>query len=317
MPFCLPKCLGGGRRPSKDGIKVQQPLPKGTQQPLTDFFEESELELLGELTGRVRVVIDSSLPPTLHGTSRVTDGVPLAIVNPKAPDRRYVILHELMHHQLDELGCPSLCCTLHGKTPADSWLKHTQFQNLVRGLLVQLWELIQHSRFNLMLFRVFRCGPESAREGEYRGYMSKGYLPAYGMCRRDGHPSLRRVAVTAHVATVVLEGSQQLQQDFRRFVGMTYPNGDELFKMGEALVACISKKDVEFLRLSKAALDQEMHSMLSDLKKVIETLGSGMRIKVGPVQPLKEKFNGRCSTVSHVDFCDMTADPIVTVTAGG
>lgn len=279
---------------------------------LQEFFQESELAILGPLANRVKVVIDASLPATLHGTSRVTDGVPLAIVNPKAPDRRYVILHELMHHQLDELGCPSLCCTLQGKAPQDSWLRHTQFQALVRGLLVQLWELIQHSRFNLMLARVFKCGPESAREGEYRSYMNKGYLPAYGMCRRDGHPSLRRLAVAAHVATVELEGSNELQRDFRRFVNMTYPSGPELYAMGEKLVGCINKKDVELLRLTKAQLDAEMQNMLDDLKKVIENLNSGMRIKVGPVQPLKEKFNGRCSTVSHVDFCDMAADPIVT-----
>ena len=53
------------------------------------------------------------------------------------------MLHELMHHQLDELGCPSLCCTLQGKEPRDSWIRHTPFQSFVRGLLVQLWELIQ------------------------------------------------------------------------------------------------------------------------------------------------------------------------------
>ena len=99
------------------------------QQPLTDFFSETELRVLGELANRVRVVMDRSLPSTLHGTSRVSNGVPLAIINPGAPDKRYVILHELMHHQLDELGCPSLCCTLQAKEiPLDSWLRRTQFQ---------------------------------------------------------------------------------------------------------------------------------------------------------------------------------------------
>ena len=99
------------------------------QQPLTDFFNETELRVLGELANRVRVVMDRSLPSTLHGTSRVSNGVPLAIINPGAPDKRYVILHELMHHQLDELGCPSLCCTLQAKEiPLDSWLRRTQFQ---------------------------------------------------------------------------------------------------------------------------------------------------------------------------------------------
>ena len=102
-------------------------------------------------------------------------------VRPRATGRarRYVILHELMHHQLDELGCPSLCCTLQvppapvcfciavsfsaspcrlatavgdrassplslqAKEPPDSWLAKTKFPMFVRGLLVQLWELIQ------------------------------------------------------------------------------------------------------------------------------------------------------------------------------
>ena len=30
--------------------------------------------------------------------------MPLALINPRAADHRYVILHELMHHVLDELG---------------------------------------------------------------------------------------------------------------------------------------------------------------------------------------------------------------------
>ena len=36
------------------------------------------------------------------------------------------------------------------------------------------------------------------------------------------------------------------------------------------------------------------------LQDVLTALGTGMTVKVGPVKPLKELFNGRCSTVSEV-----------------
>ena len=147
----------------------------------------------------------------------------------RAPDRRYVILHETMHHQLDELGCPSLCCSLAGKEPAGSWLLHTAFPKFVRGLLVQLWELIQHSRFNPMLLRVFDCGPQSARNVEYESYISNKRIPLYGMCGPDGHPSLHRVLVAAHIATVSLEGSADVRDKFISFVR-------ERFQIGEAMV---------------------------------------------------------------------------------
>ena len=126
-----PKAAGEPKpKPKADGGAADEPVfGNPPQQPLTDFFRPDELAVLGELATRVRVVMDRSLPSTLHGTSRVTNGVPLAIINPRAPDKRYVILHELMHHQLDELGCPSLCCTLQAKEiPAESWLRRTQFQ---------------------------------------------------------------------------------------------------------------------------------------------------------------------------------------------
>lgn len=178
----------------------------------------------------MRVMIDSTLPETLHGTSRVTLGVPLAVVNPRAPDRRYVILHELMHHQLDEFGCPSLCCTVKGVEPPASWLRETKFQNFVRGLLVQLWELIQHSRFNPMLKRVMKCGPESARDGEYGRYIKQSALPMYGMCGQNGHMSVRKVAVSAHVATCMLEASPAVQKDFKAFVRSRFSQGPEMVR---------------------------------------------------------------------------------------
>lgn len=187
----------------------------------------------------------------------------------------------------------------------------------MRGLLVQLWELIQHSRFNAMLLRVFKCGPESARENEYRGYMSSKSLPTYAMCRSDGHTSLKRVAVAAHVATVMLEGSIELRRDFIEFVRTRYPAGDDMVKLGEALVACVRPRDMELLKMTRAQLDELMIDMLADLKNLLDKLDTGMTVKVGTVQPLKVKFNHRCITVAHVDFCEPTSTPVVSVTAGG
>ncbi len=77
---CLPWRTGRIDQSEPTGNAVDRSNEK-RQQPLTDFFHESELSVFGSLASRVRVIIDDSLPSTLHGTSRVTDGVPLAIVN--------------------------------------------------------------------------------------------------------------------------------------------------------------------------------------------------------------------------------------------
>jgi len=160
------------------------------RRPLSEFFSPEELSRFGPLASKVFIVFDETLPPSLHGKSVVEGGVPLALINPRAADHRYVILHELMHHVLDELGkrlnshaqyrkmhvdddmlhlvvlnasqlpgCPSLWVTVRGDLPAHSWLGPSSFSIFARGPLVQLWELIQHSRFNLMLLRVFQARP--------------------------------------------------------------------------------------------------------------------------------------------------------------
>ena len=132
---CIPWTLKKQREQVKDS--EEKDGDEANWQPLSDYLSASEMQILGQLASRVRVMLDPSMPATLHGTSRVQKGVPLAIVNPNAPDKRYVILHELMHHQLDELGCPSLCCTLQGREPpADSWLRRTQFQVITLTLFV-------------------------------------------------------------------------------------------------------------------------------------------------------------------------------------
>ena len=106
------------------------------RRPLSDFFSVDELSQFGQLADKVFVVFDKSMPPSLHGMSEVEDGVPIAKVNPRAADHRYVILHELMHHKLDEMGCPSLWVTVRGSTPEESWLSPTCFPVFARGPLV-------------------------------------------------------------------------------------------------------------------------------------------------------------------------------------
>ena len=175
-----------------------------------------------------------------------------------------------MHHQLDELGCPSLCCTLNGKHPADSWLAHTSFPNFVRGLLVQLWELIQvclhhffstpvvradsgvrlpfqHSRFNQMLDRIFHCGPQSARDAEFRSYISRRVVPMFGLCGEDGHASLIKIAVAAHVAAIILEGSHEVYKEFVAFVRKRYDQGDSMVWHTASPVTSNASNDSRFL----------------------------------------------------------------------
>ena len=64
-------------------------------------------------------------------------------------------------------------------------------------------------------------------------------------------------------------------------------------QLGEALVACIHPRDLELLSMSRAQLDDLMASMLSDLKNVLDTLATGMLVKVGGVQPLPVMTNAR------------------------
>jgi hypothetical protein len=42
-----------------------------------------------------------------------------------------------------------------------------------------------------------------------------------------------------------------------------------------------------------------------------------MRVRMGPVKPLREKFNDRCTTVANVDFLAAQGGAVVSVAAGG
>jgi hypothetical protein len=62
-------------------------------------------------------------------------------------------------------------------------------------------------------------------------------------------------------------------------------------RLGETLVQCVGSKDVELLKMSRAQLDELMTSMLTDLKKMLDTLQTGLTVRVGGVKPLLVKFN--------------------------
>ena len=62
-------------------------------------------------------------------------------------------------------------------------------------------------------------------------------------------------------------------------------------RLGETLVQCVGSKDMELLKMSRAQLDELMTSMLTDLKKMLDTLQTGLTVRVGGVKPLLVKFN--------------------------
>mmetsp|Transcript_40053 Transcript_40053/g.62518 ORF Transcript_40053/g.62518 Transcript_40053/m.62518 type:complete len:244 (+) Transcript_40053:44-775(+) len=239
--FCCLRCPWG---PSAQGYSRHrrdsddENFEPPRRQPLNDFFEDSELECLGELKDQVQVIIDDSLPSSLHGTSRVEEEVPLAIINPQVPDMRYVIMHEVMHHRLDRLGCPSLSCSIRGSVPSNSWMSRTKFELFVRGPVLVLWELIQHSRFNQMISRVFRCEPKSARESEYNRYLSAGFLPTFGMTRGPNHDgTLWAVTAATHLAVALLEGSEDVIQRMIGFITQSHSSGADIVGIGREFLS--------------------------------------------------------------------------------
>jgi len=312
VAVCLPRCwcscfepyqkLSQRRRDSDESIELDDEFEHEPprRRPLNEFFRADELSRFGPLARQVLVVFDKSLPPSLHGKSVVEEGVPLAYVNPRAADHRYVILHELMHHQLDELGCPSLWVTVRGTIPEASWLTRHSFAVFARGALVQLWELIQHSRFNLMLLRVFNCSPESAREAEYRRYIERGYFQSFGLSGAREH---RTIEGAVHVATVLMEGSASLQKEVLEFVHRNYANAEQVVWIGKTISEAIGEVDIELLQMSSRELGSMFRSMLSDLKEVLTCLGVGMGIWVGELHPLPQKFKDRCWTSVEVALC--------------
>jgi hypothetical protein len=209
-----------------------------------------------------------------------------------------------MHHQLDELGCPSLWVTVRGSIPQGSWLGHNAlcFGNFARGALVQLWELIQHSRFNRMLHRVFNCSPESARAAEYQAYIRRGYFQSFGLSRSGSHEHLT-IEAAVHVATVLMEGSAETQKEVLKFVQATFTNADQVLYIGQTISQAIREDDQELLQLDSRHLAHMFSSMLADLQQVLSCLRTGMSVWVGEIRPLPHKFKDRCWTSAEVAMC--------------
>ena len=313
---CLSTCYEQQRRrrssdESDDAVVEEMTLmshmdvtdkPPSGRRPLCDFFCADELARFGALAEQVFVVFDESLPATLHGKSVVENGVPLALVNPRAADPRYVILHECMHHVLDELGCPSLWVTVRpsfSSVPKPSWLGPVLFPVFARGALVQLWELIQHSRFNRMLKRVFNCSPHSARDAEYSRYIQRGCFQTFGLSS-SGDPVHQAIEGAVHVATVLMEGSVVVQKAVLEFVHETYANGAEVVRMGQHIFEAIREEDHELRELQASELAGMFRGMLQDLKMVLSILAPEMGVWIGDIQPLQQKFKERCWTSVEV-----------------
>ena len=84
-PIHPPSCC---MPPGGPGDTSRAPRQRRVRVPFTADVLRRGCQVLGDLSTRVRVVLDNTLPSTLHGTSSVEDGVPLAIINTQAPDKR-------------------------------------------------------------------------------------------------------------------------------------------------------------------------------------------------------------------------------------
>ena len=83
-----------------------------------------------------------------------------------------------------------------------------------------------------MLLRVFSCSPESARDREYRSYIARGRLPMFLLGPNPGQ-ALQIIAVAAHVATIMKEGSQDVVNEFLAFVEQSFPDSGSVMVRGQ------------------------------------------------------------------------------------
>lgn len=303
---CLPRCCTSccdprGRHRRLSDAEDDEDLSFRIR-PLSDFFSSEELANFGNLANQVKVQFDKNLPPSLHGTSRWENGVPLAIINPQAPDPRYVILHELMHHQLDDMGCPALVCQLSHPVPLSSWMSLIRFEAFAQGLLCVLWELVQHSRFNRMLLRVYNCSPASARDKEYQRYLDRGTFPTIGLAGPSGDPRLWMLAAAGHVVVISLEGTEEMVDKVKRFIRNSHRYGPNIVELGERIAGLIVSKDLTFAELSPEQRELEFQHMVHDMLAVLEALGSGMEITCGDFKSVAQKIDNRCHVIVPICF---------------
>mmetsp|Transcript_25350 Transcript_25350/g.60191 ORF Transcript_25350/g.60191 Transcript_25350/m.60191 type:complete len:409 (-) Transcript_25350:231-1457(-) len=286
-------------------------------QHMSNFFQESELAALGDMSRRTRVKFDHRMQLCCHGTSLRCEHtrVPLCVVNPSTPDRRYVILHEMMHHQLDHLGspclaCPQICSERDGsvtfggvKAPKGHWMELVNCQvdpHFVGNCVRHLWELIQHSRFNPFIQRAFTCSPAPARDGEYAALIEGRALYSYCNADTDPHP-LRRIMMAVHLATVHLECSAAMQARVKASLEREGERGRDILELGRAIDANIHRPDLQVCELGEEDAEAMTGGMLMDLEKVLQLLvGSGFRLEVANLRSLPTMHNHRSRTVADI-----------------
>ncbi|EKX49906.1 hypothetical protein GUITHDRAFT_104303 [Guillardia theta CCMP2712] len=275
----LPSCSCGNEEDigvTKESLPTKENDSTRRAVSINEFFTMSEMQYMGRWADEVRVIFDGTLPPSMHGKSMLENGVPIALVNPAAPDPKYVIIHEIMHHHMDNLGCPSLLVSVVEEPPESSWLRAVSFKVFTNGILVQLWELIQHSRFNVM------CGPESARDRQYIRYMEQGKLHSYGL-EKTGNTQARNLDIAVHLAVIWMEGSDDVKQRVIDFILRTYKDGSDILRLGESIVCCIQPEDVDFFCMDKNEARRVFSDMVKEMEKILRIIDTKMHVYVGDI----------------------------------
>eukprot|EP00960_Hanusia_phi_P043536 756106-Hanusia_phi.AAC.3 len=328
---CFEAVEACAKRLTEEGMEVCKECPGGRWQDdwvpdhpssyisLRAYLTEEEMEILGNLAIRARVKFDKDMGVGAHGRSfRCSKTlVPLCVVNPNTPDKRYVILHELMHHQLDELGCPCLSCpvlhTTHDgvkmlgdvKLPYDCWLYNID-NNVDPAFLpntVQIvWELIQHSRFNPFLQRCFSCTAQTARDKSLKELLRGETLLSYCNSKTDPHP-VRRVMMAIQYATARLEGSTPVLAWFRKVLKEEGARGDDVIALGEAISGEIHLVDMDVCRMEEEdAAEALTVGMLLDLKRVLSILLPDFAVELSGLQTLPSCHENRSRYVVNINI---------------
>eukprot|EP00286_Rhodomonas_abbreviata_P000430 CAMPEP_0181290732 /NCGR_PEP_ID=MMETSP1101-20121128/1572_1 /TAXON_ID=46948 /ORGANISM="Rhodomonas abbreviata, Strain Caron Lab Isolate" /LENGTH=429 /DNA_ID=CAMNT_0023395039 /DNA_START=74 /DNA_END=1361 /DNA_ORIENTATION=- len=303
------------KRLTLKGAEVRRHAPGRSEWPLQwvpdhpaayhhmcNFFSEQELLKLGDVCRRTRIKFNHHMSLCSHGMSLRCQHtrVPLCIINPTTPDKRYVILHEMMHHQLDFLGTPCLVCpqiarngtgdaTFGGiRVPEGHWMHHINSHvdpTFMGNCVKHIWELIQHARFNIFIEKHFQCTPALARDKEYSEFIEGRALYSYCNAATDAHP-VRRVMMAVHLATVLLECSPPTQQRMRRMLEGEGERGRDIVALGEQLDANIQRADLEVCDMGEEDAEAMTGGMLLDLEKVLQVLVPHFCVEVGDLRAL-------------------------------
>ncbi|EKX38969.1 hypothetical protein GUITHDRAFT_114849 [Guillardia theta CCMP2712] len=285
---------------------------------LRAFLTEEEMNVLGDLARRARVKFDRSMGIGAHGRSLRCERtlVPLCLVNPSTPDKRYVILHELMHHQLDDLGCPCLSCPLlhidergrrrigDAPIPDGCWLEMIDNKvdpTFLPNTVQIVWELIQHSRFNPFLDKNFSSRAHTARDKSLKELLRGDALLSYCNPKTDPHP-VRRVMMAIQYATAKLEGSMPVLSWFRKMLKQEGATGEDIIELGEAISNQIHVVDVDVCRLEEEEAEAVMAGMLLDLKRVLSLLIPDFVVDLKGMQPLPSCHENRSRFITNLNI---------------